>query len=77
MFEPAASTSFFMLSITRRTCCAKGGFGKGGIGRPASRASRNARENSSSKGGSPEMKIRSPWRTHRLKGAFVTGRPAS
>src|SRR2546422_10794238 len=30
MFEPAASTSLLMLSITRRTCSAKGGFGKGG-----------------------------------------------
>src|SRR5712664_111243 len=44
MFEPAASTSFFMLSITRRACSAKGGFGKGGIARPCSRASHCPRE---------------------------------
>src|SRR6266581_4469228 len=77
MFEPAASSSFFILFITRRTCSAKGGFGKGGLGRPCSRASRTALENASSNGGRPETKIRSPWRTHRLNGAFVIGRPAS
>jgi len=77
MFEPAASTSFFMLSITKRTCCANGGLGNGGIGNPFSRALRTAFENAASKGGRPEMKIRSSWRTHRLKGAFVTGKSAS
>src|SRR5258708_23326682 len=55
MFEPAASTSFFMLSITSRACSAKGGFGKGGIARPCSRASRTARENARSEEHTSEL----------------------
>src|SRR3954471_23252960 len=51
--------------------------GKGGIGSPLARAARSREAYSSSNGGSPEMKIRLPYLTHRLNGPPVSGTSAA
>src|SRR5262245_51868753 len=59
--------------MTMRTCSSNAMSGNGGIGAPLARASRKVLAYASANGGRPEMKMRPPYRTHRLNGPPVSG----